>query len=100
MATREFIINQFEADLSVRHIGSIVKRSYSTVHDIIKRFKIRKTLENKTKQVANIFNISRREIKKTPKLTAQVNSGIKHPIWKVSDPKNGTNNTKETQFKW
>lgn len=36
MATRELIINNFKEGLSVQQIASIVKRSHSTVHDIIK----------------------------------------------------------------
>lgn len=35
--------------LSVRDVVKILKRSHSTVHNVIKQFKTRNTLENKLK---------------------------------------------------
>ena len=46
---RELVISHFRDGLSVRNIASIVKRSHSTVHDIIKRFRSRNNVENKPK---------------------------------------------------
>ena len=73
---RELVISHFRDGLSVRNIASIVKRSHSTVHDIIKRFRSRNNVENKPKlSKRKIFAESEerwivRQIKKNPQLSA------------------------------
>lgn len=73
---RELIINHFKDGLSVRNIAKIVKRSHSTVHDVIKRFRTRNSVENQSKpSKRKIFTESEerwmvRQVKKNPKLSA------------------------------
>ncbi|XP_055947065.1 uncharacterized protein LOC129980707 [Argiope bruennichi] len=47
---RKLIIKHTEDGKSVREISEIVKRSNSTVHDIIKRYKTNNQVENKPKK--------------------------------------------------
>ncbi|GFT49368.1 uncharacterized protein TNCV_4583361 [Trichonephila clavipes] len=50
---RKLIIKHTEDGKSVREISEIVKRSHSTVHDIIKRSKTNNQVENKPKKANN-----------------------------------------------
>ncbi|GFQ82444.1 uncharacterized protein TNCT_10921 [Trichonephila clavata] len=49
----KLIIKHTEDGKSVRAISEIVKRSHSTVHDIIKRYKTNNQVENKLKKAHN-----------------------------------------------
>ncbi|GFY69402.1 integrase catalytic domain-containing protein [Trichonephila inaurata madagascariensis] len=50
---RKLIIKHAEDRKSVREISEIVKRSNSTVHDVIKRYKTNNQVENKPKKAPN-----------------------------------------------
>ncbi|CAK9799255.1 Transposon Tf2-6 polyprotein [Anthophora plagiata] len=74
---RELIINHFKGGLSVRNIAKIVKRSHSTVHDVIRRFRTRNSVENQSKpSKRKIFTESEerwivRQVKNNPKLAIE-----------------------------
>lgn len=73
---RKLIIEHHKTGKSVREIGKIIKRSHSSVHNIIKRYKNNNQIENKTKKSnRKIFTeaderLIVRKIKKNPKLSA------------------------------
>lgn len=76
LEVRELIIKHFNEGKSVRDIAALVNRSPSTVHDIIKRFKTSKSVENKPKSGRpKLFTPSDerwivQQMKKNPKLSA------------------------------
>ncbi|GBM26460.1 hypothetical protein AVEN_126959-1 [Araneus ventricosus] len=75
---RNLIIEQFKDDKSIRTIGKLAKVSHSTVFAIIKRLKLRGTVENALKSGAPHKLIPRNrsfimhEIEKNPRLGTTV----------------------------
>ncbi|GBN87099.1 hypothetical protein AVEN_253141-1 [Araneus ventricosus] len=73
---RNLIIDHFKDGKSIRTIGKLVKLSHSTLFDIIKRWKLRGTVENALKSGAPHKITSRNrsfimhKIKKNPRLSA------------------------------
>lgn len=102
---RQIVINHFQEGRSVRDIAKMVNRSHSTVHDIIKRFKVRGTLENQPKSsTRKIFNRNDerwivREIKKNPKLSApKLTTLVQKHLNKVVHPETIRNILRKTGY--
>lgn len=90
---RKIVINHFRDGRSVREIAKMVNRSHSTVHDVIKRFKLRNSLENLPKFSARkIFTDHDerwilREVQKNPKLSApKLTTLAKEHLNKAANP--------------
>ena len=73
---RELIIQHYKQGKSLKEIAKIVNRSHSTIQDVIARYKVSNSTENKRKTNGRkIFNDREerwiiRQVKKTPTISA------------------------------